>query len=841
MQQQSKGYLFLLLVLGLAIVSGVLYTLQPYQLGLDVQGGVRLTYEMDTSQLSPEQRASIGQVRSNMVNILRNRAQGTLAVAEPSVQLKGVNEFIVELPGFTDAEEARRILSSTAKLIAYHARNVATPKAEYRKFIRGDEAVVEGAPVVTFVERGRADVELKPGNPKYIEMIEGWAKILEGDDLTRAEARVEGTRTLPFFYFSRSGGAKMERWTRSVMNRGEMLAFVLDGRVLSIAPLRDGVILKTDAFIEGDFDPAYVNGLVKLLNAGALPVSLVETSSQKVDPTIGSFALDQMIRAGFIAFGFISVFLIAYYMFPGIVALIALGLYTLFTLTVLKWTGATFSLAAIAGFILSIGIAVDANILVFERLKEELRQGKTLTTAVNLGFNRAFPAILDSNLCTILTSLVLYFLGSGPVKGFATTLIIGVAISLFTALTVTRSLLLFLMASGLGNNPKVFGLSRQWFGEHLEAKAGVEPLRVVGQAKKWLLISAIPIVPGLIFMGLGGFKPNVEFLGGISAEYSAAEDVTSGAVLRKMTAAGIKGGNVKFAQSADTRLMSLTVPETEDLKASDPEVGAKLSAKLELEPTTLKSISTVGPTVQAETYRNAILGIVIAAGLIVVYLAVRFGVAVGGFLPGMKFAFSAIGALIHDVLVVLGIAAMLGYFLGWEISGLFITAMLTVIGFSVHDTIVVFDRVRENLEHHTKGEDFEHLCNRSITQSFARSINTSVAVVVPLFILITWGTPTVDLKFFCLAMLVGIVSGTYSSLYNATPILYLWDRRNVRKGGEEASLVSEAEQQLQRRRAAALTMTAPPPGAPGVDGSGYGQVKRRTSAVEQSKRSVDDE
>lgn len=842
MQQQSKGYGFLLIVLGLALLSGYLFYARPFQLGLDVRGGVRLTYEMDLSKLTPEQRQNISEVRSNLKNILENRAGGALGVAEPQIQVKGENEFIVELPGFTNATQARQILSSTAKLIAYHARNVATDKAAFRTYLRGEEELIEGNPVVTFTRRNDPSRVLKPGDPEYARMIEGWTKILEGDELARAEARVEGTLTQPHFLFSSSGGRKMESWSRRVLNQGEMLAFVLDGRVLSIAPLKDGAILRDNAFIDGQFDPAYVNGLVRLLNAGALPVELKETSSQKVDPTIGRFALDQMLLAGYISFGVVALFLLAYYSFPGVVALLALLLYMLFTLTVLKWTGATFSLAAIAGFILSIGIAVDANILVFERLKEELRNGKPLNSAINLGFKRAFPAILDSNVCTILTSAVLWFLGTGPVKGFASTLVIGVAISLFTAVAVTRSLLVFLVGSGLGSRPELYGLNRQWFGEKYEQDAGNKQLRIVETSRKWFAISLLTILPGIVFISLGGLKPNVEFTGGFEAGFTmpATGGLTPAQVRANLEKGGLSGSNVKFAESGGQRIMYITVPSTASLRPEDPQAGQKLAQIAGKNPNDLRELSTVGPTVSAETYRNAILGVIISSLLIISYLTMRFGLAIGSLGSGLKFALSAIGALVHDILVVVGVAAMMGYFFGWEISALFITAMLTVIGFSVHDTIVVFDRIRENLRTGNPGESFDHLCNKSITQSLARSINTSLTVIVTLIILIVWGTPTVDLKFFSLTMLIGIVSGTYSSIYNATPILYLWNQAIVRRRGPEASLVAEAERERQRLRAAALAMSAAAPGYAGAETS-YGQVRRRQSAVDQAKRPLDEE
>jgi SecD/SecF fusion protein len=666
-------------------------------------------------------------------------------------------------------------------------------------------------------------------------MVKGWTKILEGTDLASATPQVAPGKVYPEFSFSSEGSQKMKTWSQSVLNRGEKLAFVLDGIVLNIAPLKDGAVLEGGAYIDGSFDAEYVTRLCDLLNSGALPVDLTETSSAKVDPTIGQGALKQMVTAGAYAFGVITLFLLVYYSFPGFVALIALGLYILFTLTVLKLTGATFSLAAIAGFILSVGMAVDANILVFERAKEEMRDGRSLMTAVELGFKRAFPAILDSNACTILTSIVLFALGTGPVKGFATTLIIGVLISLFTAVVVTRSLLVFLVGSGIGNDPKYYAMDRSWFGEKHEATADTNPFQIMKRNKLWFMISIGTIIPGMIFLGLGGIKPNVEFSGGAEAVFllEGNSNSTSASISESMEKAGIKGTLSKIATSEKGKVAYVTIPLQPGEVLSSPDFKKKVGDASGLGKAP-DSFTTIGPTVARETVENAFKGILISTSLIVIYLAFRFGIALGGFRNGLKFGLSAILALVHDVLVVIGIAAIVGYVLKWEVSALFITAMLTVIGFSVHDTIVIFDRVRENLKRPLQGETFGHLCDRSITKSVARSLNTSMTVIATLIIMIAVGTPTPDLKFFCVTMLAGIVSGTFSSIFNATPILYLWDNMVGRTKGVEHTLIEEARRDQARLR----NLQAE---AAGDSNQSYATIKRKNRVKDQARRDIDDQ
>ncbi|HVL40147.1 MAG TPA: protein translocase subunit SecD [Fimbriimonadaceae bacterium] len=832
--QQSRSYLFLFLVFGLTALSAVLFTFKDYRFGLDVQGGVRFVYEMDFSKLTAEQKESIGTVVDNVLRTMTNRASASLGVQEGLVQRQGTNRIVVELPGFTDAKEAAETIGTTASLEWYWARNVATELVPRQYTADQGHIEYDGKPAVTFRSRSNPDKQITPADPEYRKIVEGWTLLLRGDDLASASAQLEGDHYIPTFRFSREGARKMREWTTRHTQRGEYLAAVLDGQVISIAPLQRGAIISDRGQITGQFEKDYVFRLVRLLNAGSIPVTLTQVAQQVVDPTIGKHALNQMVLAGLVAFGFTALFLLFYYQFPGLVALVALILYTLFTLTALKLIGATFSLAAIAGFILSIGMAVDANILVFERFKEEMREGRQLMSAMELGFRRALPAIVDSNACTILTSLVLVNLGTGPVKGFASTLIIGVAISLFTAITVTRSLLVFLVGSGLGNDPKWYGLNRQWFGEGLEKSADQKPLQIVNNSKRWFVISMITILIGIPFMLMGGLKPNVEFLGGYEAGYLLPEgsSPTGAQIIANLEKNGFEGANLKYSATSEGRIAYVTVPRKEGLDEAQAQEAVRQAAGVPVEQS--REFASVGPSVQRETWRNAILGVILSSALIVLYLSFRFGIALGGFIAGLRFALSAIGALVHDVLVVLGIAALAGYLIGWEISALFITSMLTVIGFSVHDTIVIFDRIRENLRKPLRGEEFGNLVNRSITQSIARSINTGITVVATLIILMALGTPTPDLKFFSLAMLVGILSGTYSSLYNAAPILYLWDRAVRRRRGEEHGFMGMAAAEARRVQQLAVQQAAAAPTTPPATQS-YGQVRRRSSAGQKKR------
>ncbi|HEX5324021.1 MAG TPA: protein translocase subunit SecF, partial [Capsulimonadaceae bacterium] len=462
--------------------------------------------------------------------------------------------------------------------------------------------------------------------------------------------------------------------------------------------------------------------------------------------------------------------------------------------------------------------------------------GKPLRPAIDAGFKRAFTAIRDSNCCTLITCLILGWLGTPEVKGFALTLGIGVLLSLFTAITVTRTFLYLLVDAGIGNNPALFGLKRQWglsqqagyTGIRGENTTGPSPVNVIGKRRIFYFISLVIIVPGIIFWAVGGLKRSIEFSGGTQVEAVFQAPVSQDSVEKALVAGGYKDNLVQMAEGGKIAYASV----------KDRSADAYLSVEKALQavgtPYQLQSHSLVGGVISAELTQNAFQAVILASLCIILYLAIAFGLAggsgamslagmaalnlgiraavvvgiiaavflgqlhgwhytwqvlllevggtavgcgllftIGWLVAGFRFGISAIVALLHDVLVLIGSFAILGYFLNWQIDSMFIVATLTVVGFSVHDTIVIFDRLRENLRHRMRGELFEDLANRSILQSFARSINTSFTVILTLVAMMIWGEPSTRLLI--TALLIGIVSGTYSSIFNATPILVDWE------------------------------------------------------------------
>ena len=618
----------------------------------------------------------------------------------------------------------------------------------------------------------------------------GGQPILSGADLEpKSAAHLSGTGSTPAVsqVFTDKGSAAFAKFTTE--HTGEINGIVLDDAVLS-APVINEPIVDGQAEISGGFATlTEAQSLANLLNAGALPVPLEQVQTQSVEASLGKGAVTKSIVAGLLGLSAVLLFMLAYYRLPGLLADIALLIYALFTLAIFKgalsWLFpglvVTLTLPGIAGFILSIGMAVDANILIFERLKEELRAGKALRPAIDAAFKRAFPAIRDSNICTSITCIVLLSLGTASVRGFALTLLIGVLVSLFSAITVTRTLLYLLvdMFPGLAKNPALFGLSVRSLVGRTEAEGSQASRNIIGRRRFFYGLSLAIIVPGLIFLFLGGLKKSIEFTGGTQIQVAYSKPVTSADVQKALTAQGFTHDTIQMAEGGTVAIVS--VPETSNApsKLNNPYYNKLTTALNTLGTNTEQQFGNVGGVISREVTSNAFQAIVIASALIVLYLALVFGI--GGFVAGLRLGTSAVVALLHDALVLLGAFAIFGYFFGWEIDSLFITAMLTVIGFSVHDTVVIFDRVRENLRHKARGENFESLVNRSIGQTLARSINTSLTVVMTLVALVALGGQTTRLL--NVALLIGILSGTYSSIFNAASILVDWENWLAKRRG----------------------------------------------------------
>lgn len=767
----SKHFLLLVVILALAGVSGWWVWSQPTRQGLDVKGGIRMTLRAKVEDLPQNEQQLWNTERLNLTaDILRKRID-ILGVLEPGVFTKGTQEMVVELPGFTNEEEARSLLQSTAQLEFRYINNVrSSERADTAS--RRYEIIVEkndkNEEVVRFRDYG--DLKdpgkvIKEGTPEYLEILKNSEIIIKGDDLSSASV-AQSSALMPQIVLNLKSEGQDKFAKATSLHVKEHIAIVMDNEVISAPVVQEGNL--RDPVINGSFTVSEATRLAQLLNAGALPVALSIESVTQVEPTLGAQAWERIMQAGIIGTIIVVLFMVVYYLLPGFISVLALGLYILFSIAAFKALGVTFSLPAIAGFILSIGMAVDANILIFERIKEELRLGKTLLASIDAGFKRAFTAIFDSNMATVITSAILYYYGTGPVQGFATTLALGVMISFFTAITCTRTLLYALVGIGIHPSVGAFGLRRQWGTTISEGMATEKTYDFVSKRKIYYAISLVAIVIGLAGLFTGGLKLGIDFEGGSELVMASPQPITAkqADIVNALGAANFKKVGIQYADGGKQVIMHVA-----DAKDTDKD---KLIAAIAPLDSNMKEVSfaSISPRVQKEIIQNALKAIFLSVIFILFYITLRFSIE-GGW-SGFKYGLAALTALVHDVAITVGIASLFGHLMGWEVNSLFITALLTLIGFSVHDTIVVFDRTRENLKYRTRGETFVSILNKSLTQTLARSINTSLTLILVLVALLILGAVTTDLRFFYVAMLAGAIVGVYSSIFIASQLLVDW-------------------------------------------------------------------
>ncbi|MFQ3548959.1 MAG: protein translocase subunit SecD [Armatimonadota bacterium] len=803
----SKYRLHFFGVIILALIAGYITYSIPLTRGIDIDGGIRVVLQVDPQRKEdwPADPAKRQSKLATTKETVFERIKGFQGVAEPRVVIEQPDKIVATIPGVKDPEAALELIKSTASLEFYHLKNVRTadnPLGQWR-WDKLDEKI-DGQEVYEFTGP-KGEVINSIENPKelleQVVQIDKNKPILTGKDiLPNSKVGVDPGTNMPLIEleFNKEGTKIFREFTRS--NVGEVLAIFFDGKLLT-APRINEPIPTGKAQISGGFaNTDDADRIARLLNAGALPVPLKVIARDSVEPTLGKETLNKVLVAGMYGLGLVILFMIIYYKLPGILATIALMLYALFTIAFFKLFGATLSLAGFAALIISIGMAVDANILIFERLKEELLAGKTLRSAIDTGFNRAFTAILDSNVCTWITCAILMYYGTATVQSFGFTLFVGVAISMFTAITVTRTMLHMLVGWQPAQNPAFYGLKLNWLGN--------VKWDIVGKKVLFFIISAIIIIPGLFVLATSGLRPGIEFKSGTTLHADFKKSVTVSEV-RDIVHTVDPGGEVQLTSSKKTAFINSTLlSEQKDFTEKLNEMLSSLDSKIGISTKdasgrpAFSSVASVGPSISSELKNKAIISVIIASILIIIYLSIRF--AISGVMDGVKYGVCAVIALIHDSAFILGMYSIFGKTAGWEVDSLFVTAVLTIIGFSVHDTIVVFDRVRENLKHRERGESFTSIVNKSIIQTLSRSINTSLTVMLTLGALIVFGGPL--LKHFYWAMMAGVIVGTYSSICIACPLLVVWNNISTRrKNGEskkiedkpvvETPLVSQAELQ----------------------------------------------
>lgn len=702
-----------LLILGVAIYTAIFGVadrgkVEYIKLGLDLKGGLSVTYEIQEDDYSDKDLEDTKYKIEQRVEAYTN---------EYSVYEDGDKRITAEIPGVTNADEILNALNIEGKLEFLDPDN-------YTKWSQGQE----------------------------------YEAALTGDDIKNATAGIDsdnGNDNVVQLAFTDEGAQKFADVTAA--NVGNIVYIIYDNKVVS-APTVQSAITGGSAEINkiGSYEEA--EQLATTIRIGALPLTLKQVRSNIVGATLGSDAISTSLKAGAIGIALVFLIMIIVFRIPGLVASFALAFYTILDLLVLNLFNVTLTLPGIAGVILSVGMAVDANVIIFTRIKEELADGKSVKQAVKGGFHNALSAIIDGNVTTLIAALVLGIFGTGTIKGFAITLAIGVVLSVFTALAVSQSLLTALVNLGV-TDAKYFGVARE-----------PKKTNFVKAGKFCMLGSLIVIIACFCMMPVNNKSKgsplnfSVEFAGGTSLtvgfdkEYSLSE-AEKDIVPVIAEAAGIGEAGISVQTVSGTNEIVFKMPELSDDGTDDSQMSKVRSALTDKLGADVKEANVISGSVSSEMSKNAIFSVILAAILMLIYIAIRF--------HDVKFGASAVIALLHDVAMVFCLYIILRLTVG----NTCIACLLTIVGYSINATIIIFDRVRENIGvMKPKKVTYKDIVNLSINQTFSRTIYTSLTTFVTIFVLYIMGVASI--KEFALTLMAGVVIGAYSSVCITGPLWY---------------------------------------------------------------------
>lgn len=741
----SRGALVrLLLVLGLLGACLALAVEKKPHLGIDLRGGSQLQYEAH----DPTGKAVKASDVDRTIEVLRGRID-SLGVSEPTIARVGEDRILVELPDVQDLGEAKRVLGTAAQLTMHPVIAIAESL---------DAEVAEGHQVLAS-ESGEL-LEIGPFAVKGDQIDEANAVIPEGQVAGGWAVNVD---------FDGEGGDAYEDVTGKAACNPEgdpkrRIAIVLDGEIISAPQVQDAVcnagIGGGGTTITGSFSETEARDLANLIEAGALPLTVgsfaedgdfqsgVPLSERIIGPTLGDKAIDASLKAGIVGLALTALFILLVYRYVGLLAALALSSYALLAYALLLLIGATLTLPGLAGFVLAIGLAIDANVLVFERAREEYADAPRsgMTRALKVGFNKAWSAIIDSNVTTLLAAGLLFVLASGPVQGFGVTLSIGVIASMVSALVIARVLTeIGVSMSFARKRPGITGLAhlgrvRTWLNR--------KNPDLMKRRRTWLGVSGAALVFALVGIFGTGLNLGLEFTGGRLIDVKPASSISVDEAREAVAKAGFPEAVVQETDSGNISVRTGEISDAEQKEIQDA-IGEVAGGA------TLDNMDRVEPTLGNELRNKALLAFGIALLAQMLYLGIRFK---------WTFGLAAVVAMFHDVIIVTGIFAWLDK----PIDGVFLAAALTIVGLSVNDTVVVFDRIRERWLGTTSGS-FAAIANKAAVETMPRTVNTGLGAMFILAALAVLGGDS--LRDFAIALLIGLVIGTYSSVFTATPIL----------------------------------------------------------------------
>lgn len=698
------------------------------RLGLDLEGGVSVTYQAyktdSTGKRTGEQPTD--KDMADTIYKMQKRVE-TLESTEAAVYQEGSDRVTIDIPGASDSEEVLKELG----------------KAGARYFILYSDLKTE-----------------KGGTPNEGDKVvyDKSKVLLTGDmigEATSGSRQQEGTGKTEYGVSIKFAGKGIKKFAKITGEHvGEQLAIVYDEKLVSAPNLKEE-ISGGECWISGSFTSESAEQLASTVRIGALPLELENIHGNVVGATLGSQALKSSLFAGVVGLILVIIFMIVMYRISGVAASIALIFYVGAMLLALNGLNVTLTLPGIAGIILSIGMAVDANCIIFTRIREELATGKTVASAIDNGFSKAMSAIIDGNVTTLIAALVLYLKGSGTVKGFAMTLGIGIVLSMFTALFITKLLMKAFCALGM-TNTSMYGIQKER-----------KTINFIGNWKKYVVISGAVVVicvAGLVVRAASGgplFNYSLDFAGGNSTSVDLSKTVTDEDKQKaEDTAKSVigSGKSVEISVADNTKIVvrteELSEQKSEELKATMAKTfGVDESTKIESE--------FISGSVSDEMKVDAAVATLIATLCMLLYIWIRF--------RKLSTGISAVLALVHDVIAVLTVYVVASAFI--PVGSTFIACMLTIVGYSINDTIVVFDRIRENKAKATSRTSLAEIINKSITETLSRSINTSVTTFIMVFVLAVFGVDSV--RQFAIPLIVGIISGCYSSVCVASPLWYV--------------------------------------------------------------------
>lgn len=831
MSKGRRPLLMLLMVLGLTAASLVAIALRPAVLGLDLQGGVEVILEGRPTAESPVTPEAI----DRSIEVIRSRVDA-FGVTEPEIQKQGTNQIAVSLPGADDPSKVVTDLIKPAQLFFYDFQDsvvgqpytdlLAAVKATQSPAVRiqhpdrgaktlyafakaktgtfAKNALVAGPVTVTPGVEADATRELRTAVraakvdwssvnveavPKGLTVVRQQQDVLQtrqngpkttqyyifqdnpglsGKDITNAASTRDlgqGRSGEPIvtMQFTDAGRDKFKSITQALATRGSLqgedqsFSIVLDGELISNPTVDykqypDGIDGNGGAQIQGSFTSASAKTLADQLNSGAIPIRLEPVSQKRVSATLGKESLRQGLIAGVVGLAVTILFLIVYYRFLGLIAALGLLIYAAYFYAAVVLVPITLTLPGIAGVILTIGVAADANIVIFERVREEARSGKSPQAALAAGYRRGIHAIVDANVVTLVTALIVFLFATGGPRGFAFTLAIGVLLSLFTAVIGTQAIFGVLSHTRLMQDEKVMGFTQ----------GRVPNWQWVKRWRLWLVVSTVPVLFGLVWLGASGLNMGLDFKSGTSITTAFTKPTTEAQLRQTLSRLGYPDAKVQaYEETLNGKAVSGFQIETKSLSADEQStLQNTLDQRFGINRDTFQ-LDQVGPTFGRQIIRNAIQAIILSFIVVALYLMIRFE---------YRLALPAMLSVVHDVALTVGVYAVTGR----EVTSATVAAILTILGYSLYDVVIVFDRIRENVPR-MRGARYRDIVDRSLNETFTRSLITSLSTLLPVLALFFFGGET--LKDFSFALLVGVLAGGISSIVISAPLAAAWKER----------------------------------------------------------------